>query len=240
MTTSTAVLEPPPVHDPKPLVVAGRSVGEQILVKIFVLIPFAALIAAVPIAWGWGLGWTDLGLAAGFYVLASLGVTVGYHRLFTHRAFKAKRGLRVALAVAGGFAAQGPVIPWVADHRRHHAFSDREGDPHSPWAYGTGPVALARGFWHAHMGWLFERVNTNVERFAPDLPADRDMRVVDRLFPLWTVLTLTVPAALGGVITGSWWGVLTAFFWAGLVRVSFLRSSASSSTASPPRARCAA
>jgi stearoyl-CoA desaturase (Delta-9 desaturase) len=196
--------------------------GEQILVKIFVLIPFAALIAAVPIAWGWGLGWTDLGLAAGFYVLASLGVTVGYHRLFTHRAFKAKRGLRVALAVAGGFAAQGPVIPWVADHRRHHAFSDREGDPHSPWAYGTGPVALARGFWHAHMGWLFERVNTNVERFAPDLLADRDMRVVDRLFPLWTVLTLAVPAALGGVITGSWWGVLTAFFWAGLVRVSFL------------------
>jgi stearoyl-CoA desaturase (delta-9 desaturase) len=119
-------------------------------------------------------------------------------------------------------AAQGPVTPWVADHRRHHAFSDREGDPHSPWAYGTGPVALARGFWHAHMGWLFERVNTNTERFAPDLLADRDLRIVDRLFPLWMVVSIGVPTALGGLITWSWWGVLTAFFWAGLVRVAFL------------------
>jgi stearoyl-CoA desaturase (delta-9 desaturase) len=151
-----------------------------------------------------------------------LGISVGYHRYFTHRAFKAKRGLRIALAVAGGMAAQGPVTPWVADHRRHHAFSDRDGDPHSPWAYGTGPVALAKGFWHAHMGWLFERVNTNAERFAPDLLADRDMRVMDRLFPLWMVLSIGVPTALGGLISWSWWGVLTAFFWAGLVRVAFL------------------
>ncbi|RZS32779.1 stearoyl-CoA desaturase (delta-9 desaturase) [Herbihabitans rhizosphaerae] len=218
----TAVLDPARRPEPKPLIVPGRSVREQILVKTFVLIPFAALIAAVPIAWGWGLGWTDLALAAGFYTVACLGVTVGYHRYFTHRAFKAKRGLRIALAIAGGLAAQGPVIPWVADHRRHHAFSDREGDPHSPWRYGTGPVALAKGFWHAHMGWLFERVSSNAERFAPDLLADRDLRLIDRLFPLWMVLSLGMPAVLGGLITWSWWGALTAFFWASLVRVSFL------------------
>jgi stearoyl-CoA desaturase (Delta-9 desaturase) len=219
----TAMLSPPrPDGAPKPLTVPGRSRAEQVLVKIFVLIPFAALVAAVPIAWGWGLGWVDLGLAAGFYVVAALGVTVGYHRYFTHRAFKARRAVRIGLAVAGGLAAQGPVISWVADHRRHHAFSDREGDPHSPWAFGTGPVALAKGFWHAHMGWLFERVSTNSERFAPDLLADRDVRVVDRLAPLWLGASLVLPAALGGLITWSWWGVLTAFFWASLVRISFL------------------
>src|SRR5688572_28232995 len=126
MTTSMTVRPPQPVPEPKPMIIPGRTMGEQILVKIFVLIPFAALVAAVPIAWGWGLGWTDLALAAAFYVVSCLGVTVGYHRHFTHRAFKANRGLRIALAVTGGLAAQGPVIGWVADHRRHHAFSDRE------------------------------------------------------------------------------------------------------------------
>jgi stearoyl-CoA desaturase (Delta-9 desaturase) len=219
----TATFSPPRSdQDPKPLTVPGRSRGEQVLVKIFVLIPFAALIAAVPIAWGWGLGWTDLALAAGFYLVAALGVTVGYHRYFTHRAFKARRALRLGLAVAGALAAQGPVISWVADHRRHHAFSDRDGDPHSPWLFGTGPVALAKGFWHAHMGWMFERVSTNADRFAPDLQADRELRVIDRLAPWWIVASLVLPAALGGLITWSWWGVLTAFFWAGLVRISFL------------------
>jgi stearoyl-CoA desaturase (delta-9 desaturase) len=121
----------------------------------------------------------DVTLAAVFYTVSTLGVTIGYHRYFTHGAFKAKRGLRVALAIAGGRAAQGPVIGWVADHRRHHAFSDREGDPHSPWLFGTSPMALARGFWHAHMGWLFGRDNTNVDRFAPDLLADKDIHMVD-------------------------------------------------------------
>jgi stearoyl-CoA desaturase (delta-9 desaturase) len=114
------------------------------------------------------------------------------------------------------------VIVWVADHRRHHAFSDRDGDPHSPWAYGTGPIALAKGFWHAHMGWLFIRESTNQRRFAPDLLADRDLVLVDRLFPLWTAVSIGLPTVLGGLITWSWWGALTAFFWAGLVRVAFL------------------
>jgi stearoyl-CoA desaturase (delta-9 desaturase) len=192
------------------------------VVKLFILIPFAALVAAVPLLWGWGLGWTDVGLAAGFYLLTALGVTVGYHRHFTHGAFKAKRPLRIALAVAAGMASQGSVIAWVADHRRHHAFSDREGDPHSPWLFGTSPVAIAKGFWHSHMGWLFERDQTNAERFAPDLVADRDLRVLDKLFIPMTAVTLALPGVLGGLITWSVWGGVTALFWAGLVRVAFL------------------
>jgi stearoyl-CoA desaturase (delta-9 desaturase) len=185
-------------------------------------LPFLALVAAVPLAWGWGLGWSDLGIAAGFYLVTSLGVTVGYHRYFTHGAFKANRALRIALAVAGSLASQGSVIGWVADHRRHHAFSDRDGDPHSPWLFGTSPVALAKGFWHAHMGWLFEKDKTNADRFAPDLLADKDIRVISSLFMPLTAATLLLPAVLGGLVTMSWWGAVTALFWAGLVRISFL------------------
>src|SRR5690349_10549848 len=106
-------------------------------IRVFLILPFFALGAAVPVMWGWGVDWVDLAIAAVFYVFSMLGVTVGYHRHFTHRAFKANRSLRIALAIAGSLAAQGSVIPWAADHRRHHAFSDNEGDPHSPWLFGT-------------------------------------------------------------------------------------------------------
>ncbi|GAA2773245.1 acyl-CoA desaturase [Saccharopolyspora taberi] len=210
-------------HGPaEPIVRGRRPLAAHLAVHAFVLVPFAALAVAAPIAWGWGLNWSDLLLAGLFYVVSGLGISIGYHRHFTHRSFRAKRGLRIALAVAGGLALQGPVINWVADHRRHHAYSDREGDPHSPWRFGTSPVAVARGFWHAHMGWLFERDLTNAERFAPDLLEDRDIRRIDRLFPLWTTISLVVPSALGGLLSWSWWGALTGFFWAGLVRASFL------------------
>ncbi|MEU5692789.1 acyl-CoA desaturase [Actinosynnema sp. NPDC020468] len=206
---------------PKPVSAEPRTRGELVTIRLFLALPFLALLAVVPATWGWGLSWVDVALAAVFYTVSTLGVTIGYHRYFTHGAFKAKRWLRIALAVAGGLAAQGPVITWVADHRRHHAFSDREGDPHSPWLFGTSPRALARGFWHAHMGWLFGRETTNVDRFAPDLQADPDIRAVDRLFPLWVAVTAGLPAVLGGLITMSWWGALTAFLWAGLARISF-------------------
>ncbi|WIX84117.1 acyl-CoA desaturase [Amycolatopsis carbonis] len=199
-----------------------KTRAENSLIKVFVVVPLLALVTAVPFAWGWGLGWIDLALAAGFYVLTCLGVTIGFHRYFTHGAFKARRGLRIALAVAGSMAMQGPVITWVADHRRHHAFADREGDPHSPWRYGTSPTALAKGFWFAHMGWLFDRQKTNAQRFAPDLLADRDIARIDRSFPALTVLTLLAPALIGGLATMSWWGAVTAFFWASLVRVAVL------------------
>ena len=206
----------------EPVLAGQKSAGELLLVKLFVVIPALALCAAVPFAWGWGLGWVDVGLAVFFYSLTCLGITVGFHRYFTHGAFTANRGLRIALAAVGSMALQGPVIPWVADHRRHHAFADREGDPHSPWRFGSSAGALAKGFWHAHMGWLFERDHTNAVRFAPDLLADADVRRINRWFPALTVLTLLVPAVAGGLITWSWWGAVTAFFWAGLVRVAVL------------------
>jgi stearoyl-CoA desaturase (delta-9 desaturase) len=207
---------------PKPLISHSRGTGEMLVLKTFLLVPFAALLVAVPLVWGWGMTWIDLALAAAFYVFATLGVTVGYHRYFTHSAFKASRPLRIALAVAGSMAVQGSVIFWVASHRRHHAFADREGDPHSPWLFGTSASALLRGFWHAHMGWMFSREVTNADRFAPDLVADGDLRVVNRYFWLWITLSLALPALLGGLLTWSWWGAVTAFFWAGLVRIAFL------------------
>ncbi|MEU4445972.1 acyl-CoA desaturase [Actinosynnema sp. NPDC050801] len=202
---------------------AGEKSSTQVfLVKLFVVVPALALAAAVPFAWGWGLGWVDIGLALFFYTLTCLGVTAGFHRYFTHGAFTANRGLRIALAVVGSMAMQGPVIDWVADHRRHHAYADRDGDPHSPWRFGTSAGALAKGFWHAHLGWLFDREQTNAARFAPDLLADPDIQRVNRWFPALTVVTLLSPAVIGGLVTWSWWGALTAFFWAGLVRVAVL------------------
>ena len=191
--------------------------------KLFVVIPFLALAAMVPFAWGWGLTGLDIGLAVFFYFFTVAGITVGYHRYFTHRAFKANRQLRVTLAIMGSMALQGPVITWVADHRRHHAFADKEGDPHSPWLFGTTPAAVARGFWHSHFGWMVHHDLTNPARFAPDLLADSAIARVDRQFPAWTALSLIAPAVLGGVLSWSWWGALTAFFWAGLVRVGVLQ-----------------
>ena len=205
-----------------PLLDGRKSTTEQALVIGFMVVPLLALAAAVPLAWGWGLTWLDVGLAVVFYNLTGLGVTVGFHRHFTHGSFKAKRPLRVALAVIGSTAFQGGVIGWVADHRRHHAFSDKEGDPHSPWLFGTGPAAMIRGFWHSHMGWILGRDRTNARRFAPDLLADRDIVAVDRLFLPLTIASLLVPALIGGLVSGTWWGALTALFWAGLVRVAVL------------------
>ncbi len=209
-------------HKPLPIISGRRPRRETMLIGVFVVVPLAALVLAVPAAWGWGLGWTDIGLAVAFYCFTGLGVTVGFHRHFTHGAFRAARPLRIMLAVAGSMAMQGPIISWVADHRRHHAYADKEGDPHSPWRYGTSALAVARGFWHAHMGWLFDRDRTNAERFAPDLLDDQDIRRIDRLFPALTAATLLLPALLGGLLTWSWSGMLSAFFWAGLVRVALL------------------
>jgi stearoyl-CoA desaturase (Delta-9 desaturase) len=207
---------------PKPLTAGHRPLVGQLSVYVFVLVPFVALLLAVPAAWGWGLGWLDIGLAAVFYVVSGLGVTVGFHRYFTHGSFKANKAVKIALAISGMMAVQGPVITWVADHRRHHAYSDRDGDPHSPWRFGSSPMALAKGFWYAHMGWLFERNLTNVDRFAPDLLKDKSLVKTNDLFALWTVMSLVLPGVLGGLISWSWWGALTAFFWAGLVRASLL------------------
>jgi stearoyl-CoA desaturase (delta-9 desaturase) len=216
---STVASDPPTTA---PLVEGRKSVLEQSLVIAFMIIPVVALVAAVTLAWGWGITLLDVVIATIAYFGTGLGVTVGFHRHFTHKSFKATRPMKVALAITGSLAFQGSIVSWVADHRRHHAFSDKEGDPHSPWLFGTGPLALVRGFWHAHMGWLFDRDKTNARRFAPDLLADRDVAAVDRQFVLLTAVSLGVPALLGGLLSWSWWGALTAFLWGGLVRVGLL------------------
>jgi stearoyl-CoA desaturase (Delta-9 desaturase) len=206
----------------KPMLDEPQSLAAGIAMWIFVAGPMLCLLAVVPFAWGWGLSPLDIGMAAVFYVVSGLGVTVGFHRCFTHRAFKAKRGLRIGLAVAGSLAVEGSPVQWVANHRRHHAFSDREGDPHSPWRYGTDARALFKGFVYAHVGWMLRRELSNRARYAPDIAADKDMRVVGRLFGPLTAVSLLGPALIGWLVTGGWQGALEAFFWAGLMRMALL------------------
>ncbi|WP_443064115.1 acyl-CoA desaturase [Streptomyces sp. NBC_00566] len=215
------VPEAPQIPDAVPPLGRARPwpTTEQVLIGVFVAVPFLALLAAVPLAWRNGLSPTDLGLAAAFYLVSGLGITVGFHRHFTHGSFKARRPLRVALAVAGSLAVQGPLLTWVADHRKHHRYSDRDGDPHSPWRYGRNPRALAKGMFHAHLGWLFDTDHAPVEQYAPDLERDPALRLVSRRFGALVALSLTLPALLGLVLTGTWAGAATAFFWAGLVRI---------------------
>jgi stearoyl-CoA desaturase (delta-9 desaturase) len=225
MTTVPAVSGTPPAQpaipkrQPEPFTLGARPAGNEVMVKVFVVVPFLALLGALPFAWGWGLTVVDGALAAAFYLVTLTGITVGYHRHFTHRSFKATRPVRITLAALGSMALQGPVISWVADHRRHHAFTDKEGDPHSPWLFGTTPAAVARGFCHAHFGWMLRPNRTNPARFAPDLLADPDIARINRQFPFWTAVSLVAPALLGGLLSWSWWGAATAFFWAGLVRI---------------------
>ena len=217
MATATNLGAPKSEFEDEP-----ASLAQQIITGVFVGVPMLALVAAIPFAWGWGLGWHDIVIAAFFYWLTGLGITVGYHRYFTHGSFKAKTPLRVALAVAGTMAMQGPVITWVSDHRKHHKYSDREGDPHSPWRYGNNARALAKGLVYAHILWLFDPNQTSQEKFSPDLLADKNIARVDKLFAPLVGVSLLGPALIGGLWGMSWHGAITAFFWAGLVRITLL------------------
>jgi stearoyl-CoA desaturase (delta-9 desaturase) len=199
-----------------------QSPGILVALWAFVILPFVAVVAAVPVAWGWGLSWADVAMAAVLYVVTGMGIGTGFHRYLTHGAFKANRPLRITLALAGSLAIEGSPTQWVADHRRHHAFSDQEGDPHSPWRYGESIWGLTKGLLYAHVGWLFHRELSNRERFAPDLLADRDIQRIDRHFPTIVVTSVLLPTVLGGLVTWSWQGALAGLFWAGLVRIAVL------------------
>jgi stearoyl-CoA desaturase (delta-9 desaturase) len=212
-----------PDIDPSAVDVSDQKAPwEQVLLVVFIAVPFLAVAVAVPIAWGGFLGWSDIVLLLGFFALTSLGITVGFHRYFTHGAFKAVRGLRVALAIIGSLAIEGPVSRWVADHRKHHAFSDKEGDPHSPWRYGPGIWSLSKGLFYAHMGWLFDVEQTPLARYVPDLIEDRDITRVSRAFPALVAVSLISPAVLGALMTWSWQGAVTGFFWGSLVRIALV------------------
>jgi stearoyl-CoA desaturase (delta-9 desaturase) len=188
-----------------------------------VAVPPLCVVVAIIVLWNHAIGPLELSLMVGLYVITALGITLGFHRMFTHRAFEASRAFRAIVAVLGSMAVEGSVITWVADHRKHHAFTDIEGDPHSPHLAGPGFLGAIKGLWHAHIGWLFETVGTaERERFAPDLVKDRALQVVDKLFFLWVALGLVIPFALGWVIGGGVGTALTALLWGGLVRVFLL------------------
>lgn len=186
---------------------------------VAIVLPFAGLVTAMFLLWGWGFSWTALGVFLGMYMATVLGVTVGYHRLFTHRSFETRGVVKVILAVCGSMAAQGSVLKWVAVHRRHHQHSDSEGDPHSPHLHGRGVLSVLRGLWHAHTGWLFRPHPPDLMRYVGDLKRSRLVCAISALFPLWMVVGLVLPALLGGVITLSWSGALLGFIWGGLVRI---------------------
>jgi stearoyl-CoA desaturase (Delta-9 desaturase) len=188
-----------------------------------VIVPFGGLGAAVWLAWGHGLRLTDVLLAVAFYLVTGLGVTIGFHRLLTHRSFTAAPALRVVLAIAGSMSFEGDVIGWVAIHRRHHAFTDCPGDPHSPYRYGTHLAGQLRGLAHAHVGWLLRNDPSPATRYAPDMVADPAMRKISSAFPVLCVASLGLPFALGWAIGGSWRTALAALVWAGLVRVTLLQ-----------------
>lgn len=185
--------------------------------------PLLGVVVAGILVWGSGFGIVDLVLAVLFYCFTGLGIALGFHRGLTHRSFRMRGGLRATLAIAGSMAFEGAVIDWVATHRRHHAYTDRPGDPHSPFRYGTGTWAQVKGLAFAHIGWLLLDDATPAVRYAPDLLKDRGLRRVNAAFPALCVLSLALPFALGFALTRSWQGGLTAFIWAGLVRVALLQ-----------------
>ncbi|CAN5625394.1 hypothetical protein BH24ACT26_BH24ACT26_21090 [soil metagenome] len=196
---------------------------QRTLLLIMTIGPFAGFVAAVWLLWGTGITPVDFSIFLSTYLLTGLGVTIGYHRLFTHGSFEAGPGLRKFFALSGGMALEGSLIAWVAAHRRHHAYSDRDGDPHSPHLQEEeGLRGMVKGLWHAHMGWLFDAEKTSQERWAPDLLKDPTMVKIDKRFGLLTLASLLAPGILGLLITQSLWGGVTAFLWGGLARVFLL------------------
>ncbi len=200
-----------------------KSVRAERVVTLAVVVgPFLGLLAAMVAAWGRGISGIDLALMAGMYALTGLGVTVGFHRLFTHRSFQAVRPLKWALAVLGSMAAQGPLLTWVAVHRRHHRHSDREDDPHSPHSHGGGVRGVLMGFLHAHVGWMLKPHPTDQARYVRDLRRDHVLRRISDWFGAWVALGLLLPAVAGGLLTGSWPGALLGLLWGGLARMFVL------------------
>ena len=222
MTTVEPLLDTPEPEAADDEFTDQKSWTEQVLLTIFLVLPFVALVAAVPVAWGWGLTWRDVVIAAVLYTVSGMGVTVGFHRYLTHRSFNAVRPVRIALAVAGSLSLQSSAIQWVADHRRHHRFSDKDGDPHSPWRYGDSAAGLAKGFFHAHVGWLYDWEKTDELKYAPELIADPDINFISRTFPYWVAVSLLIAPLVGGLWSWSWQGAVTAFFWGSLVRIALL------------------
>jgi len=194
---------------------------------VAVILPFVAFLSSIVLLWNKAIGWQELAIFAFMYAITGFGITIGYHRLFTHRAFETSRAMRTLLAICGSMAVEGSVITWVADHRKHHAFADEEGDPHSPHVdFEDGFKGALKGLWHAHVGWMLGDNNhgrASARRYAPDLLDDTPIRWVNRTFLFWVGMTLFIPFLLGFVLSGfSLVGGLLALLWAGFVRIFLL------------------
>lgn len=189
--------------------VARASPAVRLATLAAIVLPLFALVGAAFLLWGWGFSWVDFGLLAGMYLLTTVGIGVGFHRLFVHRAFDAPMPVKVALAVAGSMAVQGDLIGWVATHRKHHQHSDTPTDPHTPHGHGRGLLGWLKGYWHAHVGWLLDPPVPDLGRYARDLNQSPTLRTVSRFFPLWVALGLLLPAVVGGLVAGAWAGALT-------------------------------
>ena len=189
------------------------------------IVPFIAFLAAIALLWNEYVGWHDLAVLALMYVITGLGITVGYHRMLTHRSFQTYKPLEYMWAFLGSMAVQGPVIAWVADHRKHHAHTDAEGDPHSPHVgHGDGILGALQGLWYAHMGCLFDaHGRADGEKYARDLVEDRGMTLMSRQFLSIVLIGLLIPAGLGYLLTGGTLkGAITGLVWGGLVRIFML------------------
>jgi stearoyl-CoA desaturase (delta-9 desaturase) len=213
---------------------ARRETGKDIAVEhetvdrianlVVTIVPLGLLGVAMWQLWGGALRWADLVVLAVTYTLTGVGITVGFHRMLTHRSFKTSAPLRALFAALGSAAIEGPVIEWVSNHRKHHQYSDQPGDPHSPHVdHGSGWSGALRGLFHAHVGWIFAGdALANEERYAKDLIADPVVKFIDRTFVLWVLAGLAFPFALGYALTGTLVGGLLGLLWGGAVRIVFL------------------
>ena len=197
------------------------ATADKIGNMVSVALPFLALIAAIVIFWNQFVSLTDLTILLVMYVLTGLGVTVGFHRLLTHRAFQTYDPIRYGFAVLGSLSVQGPVNTWVADHRKHHAHTDKEGDPHSPHVgRGDGLKGIFGGLWHAHIGWSFsDHGLADEKRYARELNEDAGMRWISKYFLIFLVISLVIPTAAGYLVSGTLAGAATGLLWGGLVRI---------------------
>jgi stearoyl-CoA desaturase (delta-9 desaturase) len=190
---------------------------------VTVVLPFLGVVAAVVLLWGHGVGWLELALLAAMYAATITGIGVGFHRYITHRAFQTNNTIKTILVILGSMAAEGPVLFWAATHRRHHSFSDREGDPHSPHLHDGGTRNALRGFWHAHTSWMLSpdttMTMTAMNYYAPDLLRDPIIFKLNRLYFAWVLAGLMIPALVEGLIVQTWAGVFYGFLWGGLVRI---------------------
>jgi stearoyl-CoA desaturase (delta-9 desaturase) len=199
---------------------AGALKTERNFALGVAIVPFVGLLAAI--VWH-AISLVDIAIFLVLYAWTGFGITAGFHRLFTHRSFECTPRVRAAFAIAGSMAIQGPVIRWVADHRRHHAFSDKQGDPHSPHVMREhGFVSACKELWFAHIGWFFAKEKTRIKKFAPDLMADRQVNAIDKRYFRWLFLSLAIPLVAGGLLTLSWKGALTGLLWGGFARIFFV------------------